>query len=50
MIRGTTPTHIFKIPFAANLIQKVRVIYAQRVLIFLPKQTRPLFERYGVIV
>lgn len=29
MIRGTTPTHIFKIPFAANKIQKVRVIYAQ---------------------
>ena len=29
MIRGTTPTHTFTIPFDASLIAKCRIIYAQ---------------------
>lgn len=29
MIRGTTPTHTFTIPFAADDIKEVRIIYAQ---------------------
>ena len=29
MIRGTTPVHVFNLPFEANLIQEVRVTYAQ---------------------
>lgn len=29
MIRGTTPTHTFTIPFAASDIEAARVIYAQ---------------------
>lgn len=29
MIRGTTPTHTFNIPFDTNLLSEVRVIYAQ---------------------
>lgn len=29
MIRGTTPTHTFKVPFDTSLIKEVRVIYAQ---------------------
>jgi len=29
MIRGTTPTHIFTLPFDTEQIDKVRVIYAQ---------------------
>ena len=29
MIRGTTPTHIFELPFDTDLIDKVKVIYAQ---------------------
>ncbi len=29
MIRGTTPKHIFTVPFDVNNLSKVRVIYAQ---------------------
>ena len=29
MIRGTTPTHTFTIPFDTALIKEVRVVYAQ---------------------
>lgn len=29
MIRGTTPKHIFNIPFDTKMIEKVRIIYAQ---------------------
>lgn len=30
MIRGTTPTHVFNIPFNTDIIKDVRVIYAQK--------------------
>lgn len=39
MIRGTTPTHSFTIPFETNLIKEVRVIYSQRGNIILEKKT-----------
>lgn len=29
MIRGTTPTHYFNLPFEASLVDKARVIYHQ---------------------
>jgi len=29
MIRGTTPLHVFKLPFSTENIEKVRVIYSQ---------------------
>lgn len=29
MIRGTTPTHTFTLPFAADILSAVHVIYAQ---------------------
>lgn len=29
MIRGTTPTHIFSLPFEASIIADLRIIYAQ---------------------
>ena len=29
MQRGTTPTHIFTLPFETNLCSQIRVIYAQ---------------------
>lgn len=29
MIRGTTPTHTFTLPFAVETVKSVRVIYAQ---------------------
>lgn len=29
MIRGTTPTHIFKIPFPVSSVKEAMVIYAQ---------------------
>lgn len=29
MIRGTTPTHIFTLPFDTSIITEVRVIYSQ---------------------
>lgn len=39
MIRGTTPTHIFRLPFSVLAIQDVRVIYAQRDEQILVKET-----------
>lgn len=39
MIRGTTPTHIFTIPFATNIISCVRIIYAQNDEVLFEKQT-----------
>lgn len=30
MIRGTTPTHIFTLPFDVSLVKAVMVIYAQK--------------------
>ena len=29
MIRGTTPTHTFKLPFAVSLIAQAQIVYAQ---------------------
>lgn len=29
MMRGTTPTHIFTLPFEAKLFSNIRIIYAQ---------------------
>lgn len=29
MMRGTTPTHIFTLPFEANLLSNIRIIYTQ---------------------
>ena len=29
MIRGTTPTHSFKLPFDTSLIKRVKILYAQ---------------------
>ena len=29
MIRGTTPTHVFKLPFDTGIIKTLRIIYAQ---------------------
>lgn len=37
MIRGTTPTHTFNLPFDTSLIDKVRVLYAQNDAVILVK-------------
>ena len=37
MIRGTTPTHIFNVPFSTSLIKELRISYAQDGLIVLEK-------------
>lgn len=39
MIRGTTPTHIFKLPFEKDVIKAIRIIYAQNNQIVLVKNT-----------
>ena len=38
MIRGTTPTHVFKIPLDVSLIEKLRVSYAQDGKVLITKQ------------
>ena len=30
MIRGTTPTHIYNLPFDSSLIKELRIVYAQK--------------------
>lgn len=39
MRRGTTPTHTFTIPFDAEQIKSVRVVYAQTGQVVLAKET-----------
>ena len=39
MIRGTTPTHIFRLPFSVLTIKDVRIIYAQKDEQILVKET-----------
>ena len=39
MIRGTTPTHIFNIPFDTSLVDEVKITYAQEDEIILIKGT-----------
>lgn len=38
MIRGTTPTHIFQIPFDTSLIKELKILYAQSDEILLEKR------------
>lgn len=37
MIRGTTPTHTFELPFDSDMVSKARVLYAQNGIIVLTK-------------
>ena len=39
MIRGTTPTHTFQIPFNTNLVKEIRISYAQRDAVVVEKST-----------
>ena len=39
MIRGTTPTHNFDIPFDTSMVKEVKVIYAQNDVVILEKRT-----------
>lgn len=39
MIRGTTPTHTFQIPFNTNLVREIRVSYAQKDVVVVEKTT-----------
>ena len=40
MIRGTTPTHTFTIPFNTSNIQKVKILYCQNDELILRKKTQ----------
>ncbi len=39
MIRGTTPTHTFQIPFNTNLLKEIRISYAQKDVVVVEKTT-----------
>lgn len=39
MIRGTTPTHTFNIPFDTSLVDEVKIVYAQDEVVILEKTT-----------
>ena len=39
MIRGTTPTHTFQIPFNTNLVKEIRISYAQKDVVVVEKST-----------
>ena len=49
MIRGTTPTHNFKLPFDGALVKEARAIYRQLTKEVLRKETKD-FEREGNIL
>lgn len=40
MIRGTTPTHTFKLPFDTSNVQNAAVIYAQNDAVLFEKQAK----------
>lgn len=51
MIRGTTPTHYFNLPFEASLLKSVRVTYVQNGEIVFKKETEDcILEGSQVIV
>ena len=51
MIRGTTPTHTFILPFDTSLVDEIKITYAQRDEIVLCKNTADcLFEQSRVTV
>lgn len=51
MTRGTTPTHIFYLPFDINIIEKIKIIYAQEDEIILIKEKENCsFEDNSIIV
>ena len=37
MIRGTTPTHVFRLPVSADTVKAVRIVYAQNNAVKLQK-------------
>ena len=39
MIRGTTPTHVFKVPFDASVMSEVQITYAQNDRVLFKKKT-----------
>lgn len=39
MIRGTTPTHTFNIPFDTSMVDEVKIVYAQDDQVVLEKDT-----------
>ena len=39
MIRGTTPTHYFNLPFEASLLKSARVTYVQNGVVVVKKET-----------
>lgn len=39
MIRGTTPTHVFDIPFDTALVKEARITYAQENQVIVDKKT-----------
>lgn len=39
MRRGTTPTHIFTVPFDTSMVSKVRVVYSQDTTPVIVKET-----------
>lgn len=39
MIHGTTPTHVFVLPFDGGIISKVRVLYSQNDNVILVKES-----------
>lgn len=38
MRQGTTPTHIFRLPFSTDMVSKVKVIYAQNNTVIFTKE------------
>lgn len=49
MIKGTTPTHTFEIPFDTSLIKTVKIIYVQDDEIVLCKKNNEITIKDGVI-
>lgn len=49
MIRGTTPTHTFKLPFDTSLLSSARVVYKQGEKEVLRKETEAFFMEENIL-
>ena len=50
LIRGTTPTHEFELPYPVELIKDIRLVYGQKNKVVLIKQRKQCIIQDGVIV
>lgn len=50
MVRGTTPTHIFELPFHSDQVVKIRIVYMQSGKVVLEKNESDCIKKENQII